>query len=32
MLLKCSKGDGDRNHRIEIKFKRENAQSLDISH
>jgi hypothetical protein len=24
--LKCSKGDGDRNHLIEVKFRRENTR------
>jgi hypothetical protein len=26
--LKCSKGDGDRNHLIEFKFRRENTKSF----
>ena len=30
--LKCSKGDEDQNRRIEIKFKRENTQSLGKIH
>jgi hypothetical protein len=32
MPLKCSKGDEDRNHCIEVKFRRENNHSLGKSH
>ena len=30
--LKCSKGEEDQNHCIEVKFRRENNHSLGKSH